>query len=85
MVREVASELVEGWTEYCRESNLDDRQVRDSICYPRDPELVEAITRKAKELKSIFSSSYGLLVNEKIIIQDIRDSMKRIASRGYRT
>ena len=85
MVMEVASELVEGWTEYCRESNLDDRQVRDSICYPRDPELVEAITRKAKELKSIFSSSYGLLVNEKIIIQDIRDSMKRIATRGYRT
>ena len=85
MVMEVASELVDGWTEYCRESNLDDRQIRDALCYPRDPELVEAISRKAKELKSIFSSSYGLLVNEKIIIQDIRDSMRRIASRGYRT
>jgi hypothetical protein len=85
MVMEVASELVDGWTEYCRESKLDDRQIRDALCYPRDPELVEAISRKAKELKSIFSSSYGLLVNEKIIIQDIRDSMRRIASRGYRT
>ena len=85
MVMEVASELVDGWTEYCRESKLDDRQIRDALCYPRDPELVEAISRKAKELKSIFSSSYGLLVNEKIIIQDIRDSMKRIATRGYRT
>lgn len=85
MVMEVASELVDGWTEYCRESNLDDRQIRDALCYPRDPELVEAISRKAKELKSIFSSSYGLLVNEKIIIQDIRDSMRRIATRGYRT
>ncbi len=85
MVMEVASELVDGWTEYCRESNFDDRQIRDALCYPRDPELVEAISRKAKELKSIFSSSYGLLVNEKIIIQDIRDSMRRIASRGYRT
>lgn len=85
MVMEVASELVDGWTEYCRESNLDDRQIRDALCYPRDPELIEAISRKAKELKSIFSSSYGLLVNEKIIIQDIRDSMRRIATRGYRT
>ena len=85
LVREAASDIVEGYVAYARESMLDDRQIANSLCYPQDPELKEAIQRKSKELKSIFSSAYGLLVNEQIIVQDLRDAIKRIVTGGRRT
>ena len=85
LVREVASEIVDGWTEYCSENRMDERQIRESLCYPRDPELLDAITRKAKELKSMFASAYGLIVNEKILVQDIRDAIRRIVTGGRRS
>ena len=85
LVREAASDIVEGYVAYARESMLDDRQIANSLCYPQDPELKEAIQRKSKELKSIFSSAYGLLVNEQIIVQDLRDAIKRIVTGGRRS
>ena len=85
LVREAASDIVEGYVAYARESRLDDRQIANSLCYPQDPELKEAIQRKSKELKSIFSSAYGLLVNEQIIVQDLRDAIKRIVTGGRRS
>ena len=85
LVREAASDIVEGYVAYARESMLDDRQIANSLCYPQDPELKDAIQRKSKELKSIFSSAYGLLVNEQIIVQDLRDAIKRIVTGGRRS
>jgi hypothetical protein len=85
LVREAASDIVEGYVAYARESMLDDRQIANSLCYPQDPELKDAIQRKSKELKSIFSSAYGLLVNEQIIVQDLRDAIKSIVTGGRRS
>ena len=85
MVREAASDLVEGYTAYCRQDGLDDRQIANALCYPQDSELKDAIVRKSKELKSVFASAYGLIVNEQIIVQDLRDAIKRIVTGGRRT
>lgn len=85
MVRETANDLVEGYTEYCEQAGLDQRQIANSLCYPVDQELRDAIVRKAKELKSMFASAYGLIVNEQIIVQDLRDEIKRIVTGGRRT
>lgn len=85
MVREAASDLVEGYTAYCRQEGLDDRQIANALCYPQDSELKDAIVRKSKELKSVFASAYGLIVNEQIIVQDLRDAIKRIVTGGRRS
>lgn len=85
MVREAAGDLVEGYTAYCRQEGLDDRQIANALCYPQDSELKDAIVRKSKELKSVFASAYGLIVNEQIIVQDLRDAIKRIVTGGRRS
>ena len=85
MVRETANELVEGYTQYCEQAGLDQRQIANALCYPQDSELRDAIVRKSKELKSVFASAYGLIVNEQIIVQDLRDAIKRIVTGGRRT
>ena len=85
MVREVASEIVVGYTDYCKTANLNDMQIAQALIYPQDPELRDAITRKAKELKSTFASAYGLIANEQVIVQDLRDAIKRIAMNGRRS
>lgn len=85
MVREAASDLVEGYIAYCRQDGLDDRQIANALCYPQDSELKDAIVRKSKELKSVFASAYGLIVNEQIIVQDLRDAIKRIVTGGRRS
>jgi hypothetical protein len=85
MVREAANDLVEGYTAYCRQDGLDDRQIANALCYPQDSELKDAIVRKSKELKSVFASAYGLIVNEQIIVQDLRDAIKRIVTGGRRS
>lgn len=84
MVREAANDLVEGYTQYCEESGLDQRQIANALCYPQDTELRDAIDRKTKELKSVFASAYGLIVNEQIITQDLRDAIRRIVTGGRR-
>ena len=78
MIKEVANDLAEGYADYCREAypTMTQQQLRDAIRYPSDPVLKDAINRKAKELKSIFNSSYGLIVNEQIIIQDLREILR---------
>lgn len=85
MVREVASEIVVGYTEYCKTANLNDMQIAQALIYPQDQELRDAITRKAKELKSTFASAYGLIANEQVIVQDLREAIKRIAMNGRRS
>lgn len=85
MVREAANDLVEGYTQYCEQAGLDQRQISNALCYPQDSELRDAIVRKAKELKSVFASAYGLIVNEQIIVQDLRDAIRRIVTGGRRS
>ena len=84
MVAEVAKDIIEGYTAFCEEKRMDDRQIYDSLRYPRDPDLADAISRKAKELKSLFNSSYGLIVNEQIIVQDLKDTIRRMVMNGSR-
>lgn len=85
MVRETASDIVSGYSEYCERAGLNEVQIANALTYPQDPELREAIVRKAKELKSVFASAYGLIVNEQIIVQDLRDAIKRIVRVGRRS
>lgn len=85
MIKEVAMDLIGGYTDYCRTAKLDDQQIATALCYPRDPNFLDAIQRKAKELKSIFASAYGLLVHEQIIIQDLREAIKKIVTNGSRS
>lgn len=85
MIREAANDLVEGYTQYCEQAGLDQRQISNALCYPQDSELRDAIVRKAKELKSVFASAYGLIVNEQIIVQDLRDAIRRIVTGGRRS
>lgn len=82
LIREVANDLISGYSDYCRTAGLDDRQITTALCYPRDPNFLDAIQRKAKELKSTFATAYGLIVHENIIAQDLRDAIKRIAKNG---
>lgn len=83
LVSEVANDIVSGYTEYCRTANLTDKQIAQALIYPQDKELKEAIARKAKELKSMFSSGYGLIVNESIIISDLREAIRKVVSRMF--
>lgn len=85
LVQEAAYDIVEGYNRYADEQNLDYRAKAVSLCYPKDPQLMDAINRKAKELKSMFASAYGLLVNEQIVIQDLRDCIKKIVTGGRRS
>lgn len=85
LVREVASEIVRGYTSYCSTAGLNEMQIANALCYPQDQELRDAILMKAKELKSMFASAYGLIVNETTIVQDLRDAIRRIAMNGRRS
>ena len=85
MIREVANDLISGYTDYCRTAKLDDRQIAIALCYPLDPNFLESIQLKAKELKSTFASAYGLLVHENIIAQDLREAIRKIVQNGNRS